>query len=419
MAPKRPRKDAVDGTRAYFAEIGNLPRLTAEEEVHYARAYKQARERLLDDLCSFPHVVAQVLEDLSCIRRMTGLAEFFHVREFEDLASLKERVVVCAHQAADLCAEFDRTCRAVDAEEALKPLRRRLRSLLEELPRRDQFFERCVEQVERWGEEAFTVPDSAAIRERLRSEIEAQREARSALVEGNLRLVVSIARKYLNCGLPLMDLVQEGNIGLVRAVEDFDVDLGHRFSTYASYWIRRGVMKGLTEQSRIIRLPANMVAILRKITRARDGFVQAHGEEPSTEELARILDMPAARVRALAKMTQQMISLQGPINDSAGRELNERLADNGGATPETEVGNSILKEALTRVMGTLPEREQRILALHYGLNGNDAWTLDQIAAEYGLTGERIRQIERAALEKLRAPSRRGILDSYAEVEETC
>lgn len=412
MEEEQSRLGVMDGTRAYFSQIGTLPRLTVEEEVHYARAYGDARRRLMRDLCFFPAVVALVLRQISAIQRMSDLAEYLHVREFEDLSALKEQLLVSVHQVEDVAGEFEEAAdrHETSPDEWCRDLRDRLGALLAELPLRDAFCERCVGHLPDPGVVPATSGLYAEVRTRLEGCLGEQNRARTAMVEGNLRLVVSIARKYLNCGLPFMDLVQEGNIGLVRAVENFDVERGHRFSTYASYWIRRGVMKALTEQSRIIRLPANMVAMLRHISKAREEMLQAHGYDPPPEELAEVVGMTPARVRALTKMSQQMISLQGPVDDELGPELVERLHDENAEPPEKRIADSILKEALFNAIETLSERERRILTLHYGLNGQDAWTLDQIAAEYKLTGERIRQIEHAALKKLRDPTRRQILD---------
>lgn len=405
----------MDGTQAYFAQIGSLPRLTVEEEVHYARTYSRARQDLVASLCFFPDTVAGVLREIGRIQRMSALAEYLHVREFEDLDALKEQLIVCVHQVEDLAAEFRGrpNLRGFEPEQWCPELRGQLRTLLSNLALRDAFWERCIDALPEpeEKEEGSATEEYARLCRRIRDCLQEQARARTALVEGNLRLVASIASKYMNCGLPYMDLIQEGNIGLVRAVENFEVERGHRFSTYASYWIRRDVMKALTEQSRIIRLPANMVAMLRQMSSAREEALQKHGCEPSSEEVADMLDVPAARIRALTKMSHQMISLQGPPTDEGGRQLIDRLCDEEGEPPEKKVADSILKDALFSAMDTLSKRERRILTLHYGLNEQTPCTLEQIAAHYHLTGERIRQIEQAALKKLRDPSRRQLIDA--------
>lgn len=404
----------MDGTRTYFAQIGSLPRLTVEEEVHYARVYSRARQDLVTHLCFFPDSVSGVLREVGRIQRMAALAEYLHVREFEDLTALKEQLNVCVLQVEDLAAEFRRQPdrHRCEPEQWCPELRGQLREILAELALRDAFWEQCFEALPPPEEEqSATAGEYADLCRRIRECLHEQNRARTAMVEGNLRLVASIASKYMNCGLPFMDLIQEGNIGLVRAVENFEVERGHRFSTYASYWIRRGVMKALTEQSRIIRLPANMVAMLRQMSKAREEALQEHGYEPSPEELAELLGVPAARVRALTKMSHQMISLQGPPADEHGRQLIDRLCDDSAEPPEKKIADSILKDALFSAIDTLNERERHILTLHYGLNGQAPSTLDQIADKYQVTGERIRQIEHAALKKLRDPSRRQLIDA--------
>lgn len=404
----------MDGTRAYFAQIGSLPRLTVEEEVHYARIYSQARHDLVANLCFFPDIVAGVLGKIGRIQRMSALAEYLHLREFEDLGALKEQLLVGVHQVEDLASEFSRqpNLHRLEPDQWCPELREQLRALLTELALRDAFWERCIEALpEPEAEQGSTAGKYAELYRGIRECLQEQARAKTALVEGNLRLVASLASKYVNCGLPYMDLIQEGNIGLVRAVENFEVERGHRFSTYASFWIRRSIMKALTEQSRIIRLPASMVAMLRQISKAREEALREHGYEPSPEELAGMLDVPAARIRALTKMSHQMISLQGPLTDESGRQLIDRLCDEEVEPPEKKVADSILKDALFSAIETLSERERRILTMHYGLNGQTPSTLDQIAVHYQLTGERIRQIEQTALKKLRDPSRRQLIDA--------
>lgn len=404
----------TDSTRSYFAQIGSLPRLTVAEEVHFARIYSQARRDLVANLCFFPELVVGVLAEVGRVQRMSALAEYLHLREFEDLGALKEQLIVCVHQAEDLVAEFRHQPKlhGLELDQWCPELRAQLRTLLTDLALRDTFWEKCIEALPEPGEEqCSSTGEYAELRRRIHDCRQEQSRARTALVEGNLRLVASIASKYMNCGLPYMDLIQEGNIGLVRAVENFEVERGHRFSTYASFWIRRGVMKALTEQSRIIRLPANMVAMLRQISKAREEALQEHGYEPSAEELADTLEVPAARIRALTKMSRQMISLQGPSTDESGRQLIDHLCDEGVEPPEKKVADSILKDALFSAIETLSEREQQILTMHYGLNGQTPCTLEHIAAHYQLTGERIRQIEQTALKKLRGPSRRQLIDA--------
>jgi RNA polymerase primary sigma factor len=229
--------------------------------------------------------------------------------------------------------------------------------------------------------------------------------ARQRFVESNSRLVISIARKYLGRGLPLSDLMQEGNLGLMKAVDRFDPDLGHRFSTYATWWIRQAILRSLADQGRTIRLPAHIVDELNKMNRVAKRLAQELGREPTDEELGEDLEVPAERVTELRSLAGQPLSLETPVGEEEESTLAEFIEDDDSPTPSAMTSESIMWERLDDALDTLTPREARVLRLRYGLEDGEDYTLEQVGEKLGLTRERIRQIQSQALRRLRHPSR--------------